>query len=88
MPTAPNLSNTSNGGLIGYLSISLMLFGVFILLSSIPHFRESLTKHFSGLGNFIAPTKIEVKVEDTESTSKEPALRKEIESFDLSIFDK
>lgn len=88
MPTAPNLTNTSNGGLIGYLSISLMLFGVFILLSSIPHFRESLTKNFSGLGNFIAPKKSEVKVEETESVTQEPALRKEIESFDLSIFDK
>jgi len=88
MPTAPVLSNTSNGSMIGYLSISLMLFGVFILLSSIPHFRESLTKHFSGLGNFIAPVKPEVKAEVTEVVSQEPALRKEIESFDLSIFDK
>ena len=87
MPTAPVLTSTSNGSIIGYLSITLMLFGVFILLSSIPHFRESITKNFSGLSNLIAPVKNDETIVSQEVKPTEPVLRKEIESFDLSIFD-
>ena len=77
MVTAPQIYNGSNHGLVGSLSLILMIGSITFLMMAFPHFREKAKLLVS------KPEVVEeMKIEEKSQTS-----RKEIDDFDLSFFE-
>lgn len=89
VPTAPVIPS-SGSSLMQLVVMTLLFGGVGIALAAIPAFRGRLSQHATQIDRFVRPTRQQVS--STASAAAEPetapsASRREIDEFDLGIFE-
>ena len=75
MPVSPIIATSFSGGIVSYIALTFIGIGILFIFYSLPHVKE----YFE---NNIPKSEEVIPVEEEVITT-----RKEIENFDLSIFN-
>jgi hypothetical protein len=75
MPVSPNIATSFTGGIVSYIALTFIGIGILFIFYSLPHVKEYFEKT-------VAQTEDVVPVKEEVITT-----RKEIDNFDLSIFN-